>query len=111
MVSIDDCVKLAIRSLEVCVHGIEEILIQAVRGEKIDGLEVASVLKTSKKQERLEHLEEKVLEGKYLRQAKEVTSEQCWAGLQNGDWKRKAESLIVAAQNQSIRANPVKASG
>ena len=111
MISIDDCVKLAIRGLKVCVHGSEEILIKAERGEKIDGLEVASVLKTSKKQKRLEHLEEKVLDGQYLRQVKEVTSEKCWAGLQNGDWKREAKSLIVAAQNQSIRTNPVKASG
>ena len=29
--------------------------------------------------------------------------------LQNGDLKRKTESLIVAAQNQSIRANLIRA--
>ena len=32
-----------------------------------------------------------------------------WAWLQNGDLKRETESLIVAAQNQSIRTNLVKA--
>ena len=47
--------------------------------------------------------------GQYLRQTKEVRSDQCWAWLQNGDLKRKIESLIVAAQNQSIRTNLVKA--
>ena len=31
------------------VHGSEEKLIQAARGDKIDGLEAASVLKRSKK--------------------------------------------------------------
>ena len=36
-------------------------------------------------------------------------SDQCWAWLQNGDLKRETESLIVAAQNQSIRTNLVKA--
>ena len=44
-----------------------------------------------------------------MRQTKEVTSDQCWAWLQNGDLKRETESLIVAAQNQSIRTNLVKA--
>ena len=44
-----------------------------------------------------------------MRQTKKVKSDECWAWLQNGDLKREAESLIVAAQNQSIRANLVKA--
>ena len=32
-----------------CVHGSDERLIQATRGDKIDGVEAASVLKRSKK--------------------------------------------------------------
>ena len=84
-------------------------MIQAARGDKIDGLEAASVLKRSKKEERLEDWEEKVLHGQYLRQAKELRSDHCWAWLQNGDLKRETESLIVAAQDHSIRINEVKA--
>ena len=38
-----------------------------------------------------------------------MRSDQYWAWLQNGDLKRETESLIVGAQNQSIRANLVKA--
>ena len=45
MISIEDCVELG---LEVYVHGSEKRLIQAARGDKIDGLEAASVLKRSK---------------------------------------------------------------
>ena len=108
MISIEDCVELAISGLEVYVHGSEDKLIQAARGDKIDGLEAASVLKRSKKEKRLEDWE-KVLHGQYLRQTKEVRSDQCWAWLQNGDLKRETESLIVAAQNKSIRTNQVKA--
>ena len=52
LISIKDCVELAIRGLEVYVHGSEEKLIQADRGDKIDGLEAASVLKRSKKEKR-----------------------------------------------------------
>ena len=44
-----------------------------------------------------------------MRQTKEVGNEQSWVCLQNGDLKRETESLIVAAQNQSIRTNLVKA--
>ena len=77
MISIEDCDELAIRSLEVYVHGSEERLIEAARGDKIDGLEAASVLKRSKKEKRLEDWEEKVLHGQYFRQIKEVRSDQC----------------------------------
>ena len=90
-------------------HGSEEKLIQTARGGKIDVLEAASVLKRSKKEKRLEHWKKKVLHGQYLRQTKEVRSDQCWAWIQNGDLKRETESLIVAPQNQSIRTNLVKA--
>ena len=91
------------------VHGIEERLIQADRGDKIDGLEAASVLKRSKKEKRLEDWEEQVLHRQYLRQIKELRSDQCWARLYNGDLKRETQSLIVVPQNQRIRTNLVKA--
>ena len=109
LISFEDCVELAIRGLQVYLHRSEERLKQATRGDKIDGLKAASVLKRSKKEKRLEDWEKKVLHGQYLRQTKEVRSDQCWAWLQNGDLKRETESLIVAAQNQSIRINLVKA--
>ena len=37
LISIEDCIELAIRGLEVYVHESEERLIQAARGDKIDG--------------------------------------------------------------------------
>ena len=76
LISTENCVELAISGLEVYDHGSEEILIQAVRGDKIDGLEAATVLKRSKKEKRLEDWEEKVLHSQYLRQTKEVRSDQ-----------------------------------
>ena len=66
---------------KVYVDGSEERLIQAARGDKIDGLEVASALKRSKKEKRLEDWEKKVLHGQYLRQTKHVKSDQSWAWL------------------------------
>ena len=61
------------------VHGSEERLRQAARGDKIDGLKAASVLKRSKREKRLEDWEGKVLHGQYLRKTKEVRNDSCWA--------------------------------
>ena len=92
------------------VHGSEERLIQVARGDKIDDLEAASVFKRSKKDKRLEDWDEKVLHGQYFRQTEKEKSYQCWSWLQNVDLKSETESLTVAAQNQNIRTNLVKAS-
>ena len=51
LISIEDCVELAVRGMEVYVHGSEERLIQAAREDKTDGLEAASVLKRSKRKD------------------------------------------------------------
>ena len=77
LISIEECVELAIRGLEEYVHESEERLIQVAKSDKIDGLEAGSVLKRSKKEKRLEDWEEKVLHGQYLRHTKEVRSDQC----------------------------------
>ena len=61
LISIEDCVELAIRGMEVYVHGSEERLIQAAGGDMTDGLEAVSVLKRSKKEKRLADWEKKVL--------------------------------------------------
>ena len=54
MISIDNCVELGRRGLKVYVYGSKERLIHGARGNKIDGLEAARVLKKSKKEKRLE---------------------------------------------------------
>ena len=54
-IAIEDCVELAARGLEMYVHGSEERLLQAARGDRVDGLETASVLKKVKKENRLQY--------------------------------------------------------
>ena len=54
LISVEDCVELAIRGLEVYIHGSEERLIQAARGDNIVGLEAVNVLKRSNKEKRFE---------------------------------------------------------
>ena len=65
LIAIEDCVEvwqleLAVRGLEVYVHGSEKRLIQASSGDRLDGLE-ASVLKKAKKEKRLQDWEKKAL--------------------------------------------------
>ena len=50
LISIEESVELAKPGLAVYVHRSEERLIQAGRGDKIDGLKAVSVLKRSKKE-------------------------------------------------------------
>ena len=109
LIAIEDCVGLAVRGLEVYVHGSEERLLQAAREDGVDSLKAASVFKKTKKEKRLQDWEEKALHSQYLSQTKEVRSEQSWVWLQNGYLKRETKSLIITAQSQSIRTNVVKA--
>ena len=88
LIAIEDCVELAVRGLEVYIHGSEERLLQAARGDREDGLEAASILKKAK-EKRLQDWEEKALHSQYSRQTKEVRSEQNWVWLQNRGLKRK----------------------
>ena len=51
LIAIGDCVELAVRDLGVYVHGKEERLLQAARGDRLDGLEATSVLKCEEREE------------------------------------------------------------
>ena len=93
LISIEDCAELAIRGLELYFHGSEEGLIQTARGDKIDSLEAANVLKRSKKKKRFEDWEEKVLHGQYLRQTKEVEVISVGIGFRMEIWKERQKVL------------------
>ena len=51
LIAIENCAGLE-------VHGSEERLIQAAKGDRVDGLEAASVLKKPKKEKRFQHWDE-----------------------------------------------------
>ena len=56
LISIEDCVDLAIRGLEAYIHGSEERLIQAARGGNVDGLDAASDFEEIKERENIKRL-------------------------------------------------------
>ena len=51
LIAIEDCEELAGRGLEVYVYGSEERLLQAVRGDRVDGSGAARVRKKTKKRD------------------------------------------------------------
>ena len=67
--SIEDCAELAIRGLEVYVHGNEKRLMQVARENKIDGLEAVLMDlegcfdEIKEREKRLEDWQKKVLQG------------------------------------------------
>ena len=65
--------------------------------------------KKKEKEKKLQDWEGEALHDHYLRQTKEVRSEQSLICLQNGDLKRETESLIIAAQYHCIITNLIKA--
>ena len=66
-------------------------------------------LKKQKRMERKESWKEKALHGQFLRQTDEVAGDTRWLWLKQGSLKRETESLFLAAQEQAIRTNAIKA--
>ena len=87
LIVIEDCIELAVRGLQMYFHGSEERLLQAARGDRVEISRMRLQERDCKRRKRLQDWEDKVLHGQYLRQTKEVRSEQSWVWLQNGDLK------------------------
>ena len=67
-------------------------------------------LETERLQRRAENKaewKEKVLCTQFLRQTESERNEKTWAWIRRREVKREAEYLIVAAQDQAVRANDI----
>ena len=53
--------------------------------------------------------EEKQLDGLFKRLIKTTSHQKLWTRLRKGNFKRETESLLIAAQNNAIRTNHIKA--
>ena len=53
--------------------------------------------------------EEKQLHGGFKRLINSISNERTWTRLRKGHFKSKIESLLIAAQNRTIRTNHIKA--
>ena len=53
--------------------------------------------------------EEKQLHGRFKRLINNISHDKIWTWLRKGNFKRETESLLIAAQNNAIRTNHIKA--
>ena len=108
-ISIENCVEIATVGLENYIQNSTERLIIAARGENKESTESVNNVKQRIKRNRKAELKEKKLHGQFLRDIEEVADEKTWNWMKNGHLKRETESLIIAAQDQVIRTNAIKA--
>ena len=110
LMSVEDTVNLATIGLKRYVKESKEKLLVAARGDtENEELETENEFKRKSRQERKANWKEKVMHGQFLRQTEDVTNRDQWLWLQEGSLKRETETLIMAAQEQAVRTNLVKA--
>ena len=66
-------------------------------------------VKSEEENTREEGLHQKMLHGQYHRQTEEVRGTDSWTWLKEGNIERETESLIMAAQEQALQTNQIKA--
>ena len=109
--SVEDTVAIAIAGLESYVRISTEAFITAARlvdGDLAD-VESAKEVKKQRRTKKKEKWRNKRMHGQFLRQTDEIPGAGRWNWLKDGSMKRQTEALIVAAQDQSLRTNAVKA--
>ena len=108
LISIEDTTRVAILGLQKYTQESEERLISATKKPE-DISKTTKGFKSRRAQERKQIWTDKELQGKFLRQTETVASKEKWAWLSKGGIKRETETLILAAQEQAIRTNQIKA--
>ena len=108
-------VKLAILGLKRYLLTSEERLFIAAK--RVDGdyeqhlgmIESVKEFKETRRNEQSNVMKQKKLHGQFFNQIEEVAVEEKWLWLRDRSIKRGTESLIMAAKEQAIRTNAIKA--
>ena len=109
LISVEDCINQARLSLERYVQSSEEELLKAVREDDTGSQETATSFKARRRTENTKEWKEKPLYGQFARETEDQSNEETWTWLKQGSLKRETEALIIAAQDQAIRTNYIKA--
>ena len=83
-------------------------MISATRGLYEQRSESEEEYRDRVKSARKQDLRDKALHGQFFGQTEDLSNENNWLRLKNGALKKETEALIMACQEQAIRANVVK---
>ena len=108
LLNVEDTINITTLGLEEYVVLSDERILSATRNVE-EVIETTQGFKKRKKNERKNSWKKKELHGQYLRQTDGVASVECSWWLRDGNLKRETESLIIAAEEQAIRTNLMKA--
>ena len=103
LASIKDSVDASIQRLEDYIEKHEERLISAIRNDTDDTMYNRMTIT------RTQPWEEKQLYGCFKGLINNIALEKTWTWLRKGNFMRETESLLIAAQNNDMRTNQIKA--
>ena len=110
MASIEDCITSECIAMGQYIQGHEDPWLKAAWKEKVvKQAGDKEEFKRRMKEQRKESWKRKVLHGQYLRQTEEISTKETWGWLSKGELKRETEGTILAAQEQSLPTNYLKA--
>ena len=102
LVSIEDSVDASMQRLEVYIEKHEGLII-AIR------IDIDNMINNRMTITRKQKWEVKQLYGHFKRLINNISLDKTWTWLRKGNFKRKTESLLIAAQNNVIRTNHIEA--
>ena len=102
LASIEDSVDASIQRLEDYIEKNKLGLITTIKNDTDNTMDNRMTITRTQKWE-------KQLYGRFKRLTSNISHEKAWTGLRKVNFKRKTESLLIAAQNNAIRTNHIKA--
>ena len=103
LASIEGSIDGSIKRLEDYIEKHERGLITTIRNDTDNTID--EIVRTTRKQK----WEEKQLYGCFKRLINNISHQKTWTWLRKGNLKRETESLLIAAQDNAIRTNRIKA--
>ena len=103
LVSIEDSVDTSKQRLEDYIQKHERGLITSIRNGTDNTIDNRMTITRKQK------WKEKKLFGRFKRLINNISHDKTWTWLRKGNLKRETESLLMAAQNNAIRTNRIKA--
>ena len=109
LLSLEECVNAEKRSLgQYLKMNEDEWLRSAWEEGLIKEDEDPKVYRERTSKSRMEEWQNKPMHGQFLRQTKDLSSNDTWQWLQRGELKKETEGMIMAAQDQALRTRYIQ---